>query len=209
MKKSVRTLIGASVAAVLGSTLLLGGAGTLAFWSDTTSSAAQAIQSGQLDLGTIGVTDIDAKIEQRVDGKIGPRTQYTGGPVVPGDVIIATINVPVTLVGDNMKAKFTISPTDLAVASSDATVKAKNIAMANALSMSVVRIGAATAPLPMTAEPAGGQSTTLTPAVLGTAKTIPVVLEITFPWGTPGQYNDTMGGQVALSAAYSLTQVAK
>ena len=217
MKKSVRTLIGASIAAVLGSTLLLGGAGTLAFWSDTSSSAAQQIQSGQLDLGTIGATNIDAKIVQRTDGKtnIGQPVQYNGGPIVPGDVIIATVNIPVTLVGNNMKAKFTISPTDLAVASTDPLIEAKNVAMANALSMTVVRIGDPGFPLVPVAGATPGQSTTLTPASLKDAKVvngvkvIPVVVEIAFPWGTPGQYNDTMGGQVKLSANYSLTQVAK
>ena len=77
-----------------------------------------------------------------------------------------------------------------------------NNALHAALSMKVTKIGNTAFALDSTAE----RAVTLTPASLGTAKTVPVVIEFAFPWGTPGQYNDTMGGKVKLSADYTLVQ---
>ncbi|MFU8946713.1 alternate-type signal peptide domain-containing protein [Mycetocola zhadangensis] len=202
MKKSARTLVGASIAAVIGSALLLGGAGTLAFWSDTASVASQQIQSGTLDLGTSSSITITApSIKQCTPTCTAqtPSSAYTGAPLVPGDVVTATMNVPVTLSGQNMKATFTVAPSKTPV-----SVTTANTALSNALSVKVVTVGNKT---PAT-DDAGNASLTLTPAALNGAATIPVVVEIAFPWGSTGQYNDTMGGQVKLAAAYTLTQVA-
>lgn len=201
MKKSVRTLIGASIAAVLGSTLLLGGAGTLAFWSDTATAAPQQIQSGVLDLGSSeSISMASATIKQCTPTCTTqtPSSPYAGGALVPGDVVTATMNVPVTLAGQNMKANFAITPNKTA-----ASVTPANTALTNALTINVVKVNNASPKVDATAA-----SISLTPEALNGAKTIPVTFEITFPWGTVGQYNDTMGGQVKLAAAYSLTQIA-
>jgi alternate signal-mediated exported protein len=198
MKKSVRTLIGVSLAAVIGSTLLLGGAGTLAFWSDSSAAAAQEIQSGTLDLGTSASITVSNPTIKQCAPTCSAVTAYAGGALVPGDVVSATMNVPVTLAGQNMKADFVITPSKTAPA-----VTTANTALTNALSIKVVRVNNAA----VTADAAGAATVSLTPASVTTA-TVPVTLEITFPWGTVGQYNDTMGGQVRLAAAYTLTQVA-
>lgn len=199
MKKSIRTLIGASVAAIIGSTLLLGGAGTLAFWSDNTTSALQQIQSGTLDLGsTTSITVSNPTIKQCAP-TCTTQSPYAGGALVPGDIVSATMNVPVTLAGENMKATFLIAPSKTPAAAGSA-----NTALSNALSVKVVKVNN----VEVTPDAAGAASVALTPAsVSGT--TVPVAVEIEFPWGTSGQYNDTMGGQVKLAAAYSLTQIAK
>src|SRR5690606_34200346 len=51
MKKfNMKKTTAAAVAAAVGAALLLGGAGTLAYWSDTETSATQSISSGKLNL---------------------------------------------------------------------------------------------------------------------------------------------------------------
>jgi alternate signal-mediated exported protein len=190
MKKSVRTLIGVSIAAVLGSTLLLGGAGTLAFWSDSATAAAQQIQAGTLDLGSSeSITVSNPTIKQCAPTCTAttPSSAYAGGALVPGDVVTATMNVPVTLAGQNMKANFIITPNKTA-----ASVTTANTALTNALSIKVVKVNNTA----VTADAAGAASVALTPASV-TTPTVPV-----------GQYNDTMGGQVKLAASYTLTQIA-
>ncbi|MBG6238782.1 alternate signal-mediated exported protein [Mycetocola sp. CAN_C7] len=198
MKKPIRTLLGLSVAAVLGSILLLGGAGSLAFWSDSSTSATQQIQSGSLDLGTSSqMTFANATIKQCAPTCTSstPSVAYAGGPLVPGDVVTATVNVPVTLVGQNLKARFAVTPTKNPTVASAAA----DVALSNAMSITVKQINGATATSPA--------ALTLTPAQIANG-TVPVVLEVAFPWGTAGQYNDAMGGKVSLAATYTLTQIA-
>lgn len=197
MKKSIRTLVSATVAATLGAILLLGGTGTFARWSDTASTAAQPVQSGTLDLGTVGLSNFSAAtITQCTPTCSTTSSNYTGGAIVPGDVISVTINVPVTLVGTNLKAQFSMTPSkDVPTGST----LAADAALRDAVSITVKSIKGVT----QTTAPI-----TLTPTMMGTDKTIPVVVEVNFPWGTPGQYNQAMGGKVALAASYTLTQIA-
>lgn len=197
MKKSIRTLVGATVAATLGAILLLGGTGTFARWSDTASTAAQPIQSGTLDLGTVGLSNFSAAtITQCTPTCSTTSSNYTGGAIVPGDVISVTINVPVTLVGTNLRAQFSMTPSKDVPAGS---TLAADAALRDAVSITVKSIKGVT----QTTAPV-----TLTPTMMGTDKTIPVVVEVKFPWGQPGDYNGAMGGKVSLAASYTLTQIA-
>lgn len=194
MKKSTRTLLGTSLAAALGAALLLGGTGTLAFWSDTATSTTQQIQSGTLDLGSSSqITTSGATLKQCTSSGCGSAVAYAGGPLVPGDVITTTVNVPVTLVGENLEAQFTVTP------SKTASAAPADAALANALTVTVKSVNNIAA----TTTPA---TTTLTPTQIS-AGTVPVVLEIEFPWGAVGQYNTAMGGTVSFAAAYTLTQI--
>ena len=199
MKKSTRTLLGTSVAAALGALLLLGGTGSLAFWSDTETSATQQIQSGTLDLGSSSqITTASATIKQcTTPTTCSAPVAYAGGFLVPGDVVTATMNVPVTLVGQNLKAQLAVSPSKAATGGS--TVPA-DVALASAMTITVKSINSPTGA-------ATPSTVTLTSATAAT-RTIPVVLEIAFPWGTAGQYNDAMGGKVTFAATYTLTQIA-
>ena len=197
MKKSTRTLLGTSAAAVLGAVLLLSSAGTLAFWSDTTTSATQTISSGTLDLGTIGLENISSATIKQCTTPTSCTTPvaYGGGAIVPGDVIAATINVPVTLAGQNLKARFTVTPSKTAPSTA-----AADIALRDAVSITVKSVNG-------TAATGTPSNTTLTPSQV-TGGTVPVVIEVSFPWGTTGQYNNAMGGNVSLGAVYTLTQIA-
>ncbi|WP_147440963.1 alternate-type signal peptide domain-containing protein [Mycetocola zhadangensis] len=92
----------AAIAATVGAVLLLGGAGTLAYWSDTDSTTSQVINSGKLDLGTVGN---DWKLQQTAQGKSTASIAFSATtPIVPGDVVTNTATVPVVLQGTNNKA---------------------------------------------------------------------------------------------------------
>ena len=80
MKKlSMKKTTAAAVTAAVGAALLLGGAGTLAYWTDEAASADQTISSGSLDLGTLDSGDWTVTNGAVVDAA------FTGG-IVPGDV---------------------------------------------------------------------------------------------------------------------------
>jgi alternate signal-mediated exported protein len=103
-KSSTKKVATAAVAGTVGVALLLGGAGTLAYWTDN-AATSQEIQSGSLELGTI--TD-----EWTIQNGTADAEAFVG-PIVPGDVLTTTVSVPVAVTGQNMAA--TLEVTDAAV----------------------------------------------------------------------------------------------
>lgn len=192
MKKSTRTLLGTATAAALGALLILGGTGSLAFWSDSSTSATQEIQSGSLDLGTAtGINLASAKIVNCASTCTTAVT-YTGSPLVPGDTITGTATVPVRLVGANMRAGLTVQPTTAAIS---ASVPADN-ALASAVSVTVKSIYGDNG----TGIPNASRTVNLSPM----DATIPVVFEVSLPSNAG---NAAMGGRVSIVASYTLTQI--
>ncbi|MDD9206686.1 alternate-type signal peptide domain-containing protein [Georgenia sp. 10Sc9-8] len=95
-----------AVAVAAGVTLLLGGAGTYAWWSVEQSAAEQGeIQSGDLDLA-LG----QAAWTLNGDPVTADVTQVR---VVPGDVLVLTQSVTVTAIGDDLASQLSVSETDL------------------------------------------------------------------------------------------------
>lgn len=180
-KTSTKKTAVAAVAAAAGAILLLGGAGTLAYWTDTETSAAQTISSGTLDLGTIADSG-NWTIKHVADGKETTDAAFTG-PIVPGDVLTTTVDVPVTLAGQNIKATLAIG---------DPTITGDQ-ALADALEVDIVSV-----------DGAAGDTKTFTGATSGT---VPVVVQVTFPWGAEAEYNDvTELKSLQFAAEYTLTQ---
>ncbi|MEO6942045.1 MAG: alternate-type signal peptide domain-containing protein [Terrimesophilobacter sp.] len=92
-----------AIAGAAGIALLLGGAGSLAYWNSSATVGTSTINSGQLTIAATGTTT----------------TAYTtgGGPVgliVPGDSVTLTQPVTITATGDNLKAALTIDQAALA-----------------------------------------------------------------------------------------------
>lgn len=95
MKKSTKGALAAGAAAVL----LLGGAGTLAFWSDTAT-----IDGGTVDTGTLALSDAECDADWvYADGNANAGA--TVDLIVPGDTIAKVCTVEVTATGDNLRAK--------------------------------------------------------------------------------------------------------
>lgn len=99
MKKSTKGAIAAGGAAVL----LLGGAGTLAFWSESTTVDGGTLTSGEL---TLDAADCAAAEWVYADDAHGT----DGDPVtliVPGDTVEKTCDITIGGTGDHLRAEIT------------------------------------------------------------------------------------------------------
>ena len=101
MKKSTKGALAAGVAAVL----LLGGAGTLAFWNDTDTLDGGTIESGSLTLSDVDCADTwtegaDADVQL----------------LVPGDTVTKACTGDLTLTGDHIEATVTLDDASVAAA---------------------------------------------------------------------------------------------
>lgn len=121
MKRSTKGAIAAGAAAVL----LLGGAGTLAFWTDSATVAGGDLRAGELTLSPVACGDW---LEDGVPVEI----------LVPGDTITKDCTGTLTLVGDHIGA--TVELDDASVAAAEA---AFNDAAPNESSEDAVDITAA------------------------------------------------------------------
>lgn len=97
MKKSTKGAIAAAAAAVL----LLGGAGTLAFWSDSETIPGGTVSSGELSLSE---PECDADWVYAA-GNANPGG--TVGLIVPGDAISKECTFDIAAKGDNLNAELT------------------------------------------------------------------------------------------------------
>jgi alternate signal-mediated exported protein len=102
MNKSTKGALAAAAAGVL----LLGGAGTLAFWTDTESTPGVTINTGHLDL-----TDLNCGTGWTLDGG----SAYTSQLLVPGDTLSKTCTAELDIAGAHFtQADFAVTvPSDL------------------------------------------------------------------------------------------------
>lgn len=131
---------GTAIAAIaIGAALLLGGGTTLAFWSDSLNITATPISTGDLKLNagtaawTLNGNDVTTSIDTL--------------KIVPGDVLVRTETVEITLVGDSIAATLGL---DQSSASLPAGVSATFAAT----------MGGAAAPAQLTAADTGASLTT-------------------------------------------------
>ena len=81
-------LVKGSIAAAAGIALLMGGAGSLALWSDSVTVNAGTVSSGTLDVST------------GTAGSWSPNL----AKIVPGDTVVYTQTLNLSATGDNLKA---------------------------------------------------------------------------------------------------------
>lgn len=93
MKKSTKSVVAASAAAVL----LLGGAGTLAYWTDDAGVDGGTITSGSIDLGAVTCS-----------GWLHTEDNSAVTNIVPGDSVYNDCATAVTLEGDHIGATLDI-----------------------------------------------------------------------------------------------------
>lgn len=95
----MRNSIKAALAATTGAALLLGGAGSLAYWQDADDIPTDTLTSGQLDLGAPvcegWLLDGGAAFDPLTD------------TIVPGDSLTQICEFPLTVTGDHLEAEFT------------------------------------------------------------------------------------------------------
>jgi alternate signal-mediated exported protein len=97
-----------AVAAAAAGVLLLGGAGTLAYWSDSETVTGGTLNSGHLDIATDG-TNTGCGAWELDSGESAPVTYTAGDPLVPGDVLSRSCAYTIDAAGNHLRA--TISAT--------------------------------------------------------------------------------------------------
>ena len=95
MKRSVK----AAVAVAAGGSLLLGGAGSLAFWSETEDAPGDTVVSGSLDLGAPSCGG------WKIDG--GAAFNPASDTIVPGDTLTQVCDFVVEADGEHLAANVT------------------------------------------------------------------------------------------------------
>jgi len=102
MNKSTKGALAATTAGVL----LLGGAGSLAFWSDSVTIGGSTISSGHISLDDTTAGDCAGADWVLDDGEAtaGAVFDPASSTLVPGDSITKTCTFDVTAVGDHLRA---------------------------------------------------------------------------------------------------------
>jgi len=171
MNKSTK---GALAAAAAG-TLLLGGAGSLAFWNDTTNVSGTSVSSGHLKL----VNSTCESASWILDEGAGAPHEATYGSqlLVPGDTLTKTCTIDVDAAGDHLAATFKADATSTDPAS-------------NAL-LDELQIGATYAV--NAGAPGNGQSA----VAIADGDQITVKLSVTWPYGSLDNDSNVSGGLTA------------
>lgn len=100
MKKTTKGALAASTAAVL----LLGGAGSLAYWNTEGTVAGGGFSTGDLELDFADCDRASWTVVNEIEGVRTPDVDLTTFKVVPGDVFTKTCTIKVVSVGDNIRA---------------------------------------------------------------------------------------------------------
>lgn len=174
----------ATIAGAAGIALLLGGAGSLAYWNTSATVTGSTITAGELTIvanGTPVWTDANGTIN------------IAAFKAVPGDVLTFTANFDVTAVGDNLTA--TVALTGDSVTAADTNNPADVQLALQLIDAAVVTVNGVT-----TAD--------VTPT--GGTQTVVVSVTLTWPFGTATDIDDdfdAMNGKVNLSnMTITLTQ---
>ena len=172
MNKSTKGALAAGAAAVL----LLGGAGSLAFWTDSETIDGGTVESGHLKLadGTCG------------DGWLldGGAVFVPGTKLVPGDTLTKTCSYTVDAAGDHLTAELDATgPTD--VAGAQALVDELEFSASYELNGSAV--------------------TDPTDVAVADNDALSAVLMITWPYGVEDNDSNVVGGLQATLDAVTVT----
>jgi alternate signal-mediated exported protein len=202
MNKNVK----ASIAIAAGVVLLMGGAGSLAYWNDTQSvgTSGSTITAGTLTATPSGAGSWTKSFN---GGTAAPVTDLASIRIVPGNTLVYTQNFTINATGQDLY--FTITPTDGAVSGASGA----NAALKAALNSSALAVTTNAASTGTTVAPS------TTPGVYkvgagSTATTITATWTINWPFGSAPTSNSTEDnaaktGAVTLTAgAITLKQVA-
>lgn len=189
MNKTAKGALAASAAAAL----LLGGAGTLAYWNDDAVVNGGSVNSGYLEINPTVVSPNTTPCDASWKHTNGPKSGTTVVNIVPGDVITKNCTFVVRAKGDNLEAAPTVPATIAYTASSTVGAGAPTT-----LSLPVA------ATYTLGATPLTGNITELDDTKVLTAK-----IQVSFPYDAThtANLNDTQNLLVSLQdLTVSLTQ---
>ncbi|MCW4465482.1 alternate-type signal peptide domain-containing protein [Glutamicibacter sp. MNS18] len=100
----------ATIAAAAAGALLLGGAGTLALWSDSTAINAGPVSTGHLTLGVSAGPVVWSDISDPENpGSFDPAVDK----IVPGDTVTFSKNVTISAVGKNLAGELEVNTNEV------------------------------------------------------------------------------------------------
>lgn len=115
-------LVKGSIAGAAGIALLLGGAGTLAYWNDSaTLSGAGTVTAGQLDISVEEAGEWTAAYAGGAETTLDAAA-LAAYRIVPGDKLVYTETLTIEAVGDNLSFELTEDVTDAVSSITGATV---------------------------------------------------------------------------------------
>lgn len=204
-------LVKGSIAGAAGIILLMGGAGSLAYWNDS-ATAGPASGSNSITAGTLTVTAVNAgswtkgfyNASNVLVGSVGAVANLSAVKVVPGNRLVYTQQFNVVGTGDDLY--FTIGSTAGAVTA--ASVAAADVALAaqvNASGTTAFSVGSITGG---TVVPATTPGTYKVSSNAGTPSTITVTWTVDFPFGASAVNTAKLGAISLSQGAITLTQVA-
>lgn len=163
-----------SIAVTAGIALLMGGAGSLAFWNDTIDAGT----TGSISAGTLSLSNATAGTWTDQNGNALDITSFRA---VPGDVLTYTTTIDVTAIGDNLTGTIGIGTASIA----PATAGAADTELAALLTESA------------TFTVNGSAVNTFT--ATGTPQPVDVTVTISWPSGNPATDNLAKLGSVSLA----------
>ena len=104
MDKSIK----GALAATCGAVVLVGGTGSLAYWTDSSTVGGGAINGGTMSIGT-DATNTGCAGWQLDTGESAPSTYTVGDPLVPGDVLTRVCTYTIHATGNHLRATVAIS----------------------------------------------------------------------------------------------------
>ncbi len=183
-------LLKGAIAGAAGVALLLGGAGTFAYWNSSASIGGGTIVSGNLAVASNAAAGV-----WKSNGNV---VNLATHKIVPGDSLTYTKTMDITATGDNLVATLGLD----AASVTPSTTAAADVALAAYVTKSAV----------LTASGTGisgtGPTYTVTAGAAGVTQTVTVTVTINFPKSTTAGFeNNTKLGSINLTnLAVTLTQ---
>jgi alternate signal-mediated exported protein len=188
-------LVKGAVATAAGVALLMGGAGTFAYWNDSVGITGGTITAGNLVVTDSAPSNGTWTVQKNGTGTANPVTNIATFTASPGDKFTYTKNVTITATGDNLTATLALGSGSIAAAGATPTAASTALAAYLTKTASITATGTG-----VTAGSVAG-TYTITPGTAGvTARTVAVSVVITFPKdAVAGFENNTKLGSVTLS----------
>ena len=198
----MKKLVKGAIATAVGSALLMGGAGTFAYWNDSVGITGGTIVAGNLAVADATPTDGVWTVQKDGTGTATTVPNIASFVASPGDKFTYTKTVKITATGNNLVATLALTPGSIVAAT---PASAANTALASYLtSTSTI---AATGTGVSAGTVAGTYNVTAGTAGVS-ARDVTVSVVVTFPKSTTAGFeNNTKLGSVNLSGlAVTLNQ---
>jgi alternate signal-mediated exported protein len=204
-------LVKGSIAGAAGIILLMGGAGSLAYWNDS-ATAGPASGSNSITAGTLTVTAVNTgawtkgfyNASNVLVGSVGAVANLSTVRIVPGNRLVYTQQFNIVGTGDDLY--FTIGSTAGAVTA--ASAGAADVALAAQVNASATTAFAVSSVTGGTVVPATTPGTYRVSSNAGTPSTVTVTWTVDFPFGATAVNTAKLGAISLSQGAITLTQVA-